>query len=166
MRFKYTLLAVIPALLLTGCVVQPRPVDPYTRAAIIGAAEQQALQNAHDAAYNQGAYRKHHERRDQSINIYQPAPQYDYGHRHHDRAPVGSYNHPIRFHAQAAHRKAVSYKQLTNEAEACINAPISEVAEFLIGQGWKANKGAWHKQGYTLNLIVEDGIVLNAQLTK
>lgn len=68
-------------------------------------------------------------------------------------------------HSQSAHKQA-SYKQLTREAEAVINGPISSGAEFLLAQGWKPNNGVWKKQGYTLQLIVEDGIVLNAQLTK
>lgn len=71
--------------------------------------------------------------------------------------------------AQSAHKHAKhkdSYKQLTSEAEATINAPIGEAADFLISCGWLANKGQWHKQGYILTLVVENGVVLNAQLTK
>lgn len=71
--------------------------------------------------------------------------------------------------AQSAHKHAKhkdSYKQLTSEAEATINAPISEASEFLISCGWLANKGKWHKQGYTLTLVVENGIVLNSQMSK
>lgn len=71
--------------------------------------------------------------------------------------------------AQSAHKHAKhqdSYKQLTTEAEAAINAPISEAAEFLLSCGWKPNQGVWKKQGYILKLVVENGIVLNAQMSK
>ncbi|MFT0925247.1 hypothetical protein ACMGL1_03105, partial [Enterobacter cloacae] len=57
-------------------------------------------------------------------------------------------------------------KQLSREAEAVMNGTIDDGAAFLLGQGWKPNNGKWHKQGYTLTLVVEKGIVVNSQLSK
>lgn len=57
-------------------------------------------------------------------------------------------------------------KQLSREAEAVMNGTIDDGAAFLLGQGWKPNNGKWHKQGYTLTLVVEKGIVMNSQLSK
>lgn len=84
-------------------------------------------------------------------------------------AMSAAYRNAASQHAQAAHKNnkhEVSYKQLTNEAESVINGTISDGAEFLLAQGWKPNNGVWKKQGYTLTLIVQDNIVMNAQLTK
>lgn len=53
--------ALIAMTLLAGCV--QRPLNEYDRAAILGASENQALQNAHDAVWNNDEHRdsaKHH----------------------------------------------------------------------------------------------------------
>ncbi|MDV0596463.1 hypothetical protein ACQ3G4_04450 [bacterium BS0013] len=52
------------------------------------------------------------------------------------------------------------------EADHVMNMPISDAAEFLLSTGWKPNNGKWHKQGYTLTLLVEDDTVVNSQLKK
>lgn len=67
-------------------------------------------------------------------------------------------------HAQSA--KKVNYKQLVSEAEAVNQGTIGDGADFLLSVGWKPDNGVWHKQGYTLKLVVEKGIVVNSQLSK
>ena len=47
-----------------------------------------------------------------------------------------------------------------------MNMSISSASEFLLSKGWKPNNGKWHKQGYTLTLVVEDDIVVNSQISK
>ncbi len=66
----------------------------------------------------------------------------------------------------AKNNKEGVLKQLSSEADAVINGTIADGAEFLLKQGWKPNNGVWKKQGYTLRLVVENDIVVNAQLTK
>lgn len=71
--------------------------------------------------------------------------------------------------AQSSHKQVKrdsNYQQFSNEAQAVIGGTIGDGAEFLLGQGWKPNNGKWYKKGYILQLVVEDGIVQNAQLTK
>ncbi|WP_211449602.1 hypothetical protein [Enterobacter mori] len=63
-------------------------------------------------------------------------------------------------------QKDRNFKQLSSEAEAVMNGTINDGSEFLLGQGWKPNEGKWHKQGYTLTLVVEKGIIVNSQLSK
>ncbi|MFW3388256.1 UNVERIFIED_CONTAM: hypothetical protein RF648_19895 [Kocuria sp. CPCC 205274] len=124
--------AFISVSLLVGCAprYQSQEEAAMTRAAMVGAAEGQALRNA------QALY------------------------------PVQQAQSAKERHANQVSQKHANYKQLTNEAEAVINGTIGDGAEFLLSCGWKANNGEWHKQGYTLKLVVEDGIVVNSQLTK
>lgn len=167
------LAVIVGVVLMAGCA--QRYVSPeeqaMTNAAYKGAAMQQALQNAHNAAFgesgNNDAHHKHHNHRttgfEDEINV-------DNGVVYRN-GKKGYYTADGEFmqYAQSAHKHIkpnASYKQLTNEAEAVINGTIGDGADFLISQGWKANNGKWHKQGYTITLVVEKGIVLNAQLSK
>ncbi|HID7510807.1 TPA: hypothetical protein ACXHW4_004733 [Enterobacter hormaechei] len=59
-----------------------------------------------------------------------------------------------------------SYKQITSEADHVMNKSISVAAEYLLFKGWKPDNGEWHKNGYTLRLVVQNEIVMNSQLTK
>ncbi|MFW3388397.1 UNVERIFIED_CONTAM: hypothetical protein RF648_20630, partial [Kocuria sp. CPCC 205274] len=52
--------AALVAASLSGCTGS-RPLNQYDRAAILGASEAQALQNAHDAAYGTNGYEKSQE---------------------------------------------------------------------------------------------------------
>ncbi|WP_129325488.1 hypothetical protein QEP13_07275 [Enterobacter ludwigii] len=54
----------------------------------------------------------------------------------------------------------------TTQADHVMNMSISSASEFLLSKGWKPNNGKWHKQGYTLTLVVEDDIVVNSQISK
>ncbi|MFW3388409.1 UNVERIFIED_CONTAM: hypothetical protein RF648_20690 [Kocuria sp. CPCC 205274] len=59
-----------------------------------------------------------------------------------------------------------SLAKASAEAESVIGASISEGATALIEKGWKANNGEWHKGGHTLRLLVEEDVIVNAQLIK
>lgn len=140
---KTIVFAVVAAALLSGCAprYQSEHEREMNRAAILGAAESQALQNAHDAAFGQGVYREQ-EHRDSA--------------RHH-------HHHHADQYGQSA-KKPVTLKSAVADATGVTNAPISEAAEFLLSQGWKPNEGVWHKGKYIMKLVVEDNIVVNAQV--
>ena len=63
-------------------------------------------------------------------------------------------------------KQSSSVKQLTSEADHVMNQPISDAAEYLLSKGWKPNNGTWSKGGYSLQLVVENEKVMNAQLSK
>ena len=54
---KKLIMVAIAVSLLAGCA--QRNLNNEDRAAILGASMNQAMQNAHDAAYGEGAYSKH-----------------------------------------------------------------------------------------------------------
>lgn len=172
---KKILLAVAVASLLAGCT--QRYVSPeeqaMTNAAYKGAAMNQALANAHAAAFD-----------GKSIGGDDEA-EHQHKHKHHNHKASQSDDNGVVYqdgvkgyydaagefiqYGQSAHKPVkhdAAFKQLSAEADAVINGTIDDGADFLIGQGWKANKGVWHKKGYILKLVVENGIIVNAQLTK
>lgn len=62
-----------------------------------------------------------------------------------------------------AQNQKLSTKYTSSDADVVMNAPIGNAADYLLSKGWKANNGDWHKGGKTLRLVVENGIVVNAQ---
>lgn len=179
---KKILLAVAVTSLMVGCT--QRYVSPeeqaMTNAAYKGAAMNQALANAHAAAFDgksiggdEHKHKHHHHKasdRDDSDDSDDSDEGYDKGVVYQDGVK-GYYDADGEFiqYGQSAHKPVkhdAAFKQVSAEADAVINGTIGDGADFLIGQGWKANKGVWHKKGYILKLVVEDGIVVNAQLTK
>lgn len=172
---KKVLLAVAVASLLAGCA--QRYVSPeeqaMTNAAYKGAAMNQALANAHAAAFDGkslgGDDHKHKHHRHHNNDVRSQDEQ-DNGVIYQDGVK-GYYDAEGEFiqYGQSAHKhikRNADFKQVSAEADAVMNGTIGDGADFLISQGWKANKGSWHKDGYTLRLVVKDGIVVNSQLTK
>ncbi|MCS5736661.1 hypothetical protein [Herbiconiux daphne] len=65
-----------------------------------------------------------------------------------------------------AQRPTTRLDKAASEAESVINTPISSAAERLLQLGWKPNNGQWYKNGHILRLVVEDDVIVNAQLVK
>lgn len=171
---KIVLVGVITSLL-AGCA--QRYVSPeeqaMTNAAYKGAAMNQALANAHAAAFDgkeigSDSKHKHHHHLSNSERYQEDDQDNGVVYKHGKKGYYDANGEFIQY-AQSAHKPVLHdqyYKQVTAEADAVINGTIGDGADFLIGQGWKANNGKWHKKGYTLTLVVEKGTVLNAQLSK
>lgn len=173
---KKIVLAVAVASLLAGCA--QRYISPeeqaMTNAAYKGAAMQAALANARAAAFDGKEIgsdehkHKHHKHDEQYADQDGDSVNGGVVYKHGKKGYYDAAGEFIQY-AQGAHKhikQNASLKQLSAEADAVINGTIGDGADFLIGQGWKANKGVWHKQGYILKLVVEDGIIVNAQLSK
>ncbi|AUU86171.1 hypothetical protein C2U54_20090 [Leclercia sp. LSNIH1] len=146
-----------------------------TNAAYKGAAMNQALANAHAAAFDGkeiGSDSKHkhhhHHHLSDSENYHEDDQDNGVVYKHGKKGYYDANGEFIQY-AQSAHKPVnhdAAFKQVSAESDAVINGTIGDGSEFLLGQGWKPNNGKWHKKGYTLTLVVENGIVLNAQLSK
>lgn len=155
------LVSVSAALLLSGCA--GRQLNKEDRAAILGASMNQAYQNAHDAAYGEGAFKtkhKHHHNDDEDSDQYGQS-----AHKHLPKGCTQLQDANGECDAKPA-KQSSSFKQLSSEADHVMNKPISDSAQYLLSKGWKPSNGEWHKNGYTLRLVVEDDVVINSQITK
>lgn len=59
---------------------------------------------------------------------------------------------------------AAPHLQTSREIETLIGADIGTAADYLLANGWKPNNGDWHKGKRIVRLIVENGVVANAQM--
>ncbi|MCU2425354.1 hypothetical protein V5028_24315 [Enterobacter hormaechei] len=116
--------------------------DQNRQATINAAAEKQALENAANAVQHSQSAHKH---------LPKGCTQLQDANGQCDVKPA---------------KQSSSLKQLSGEADHVMNKPISDAAEYLLSKGWKPNNGVWNKGGYVLQLVVENEIVMNAQLTK